>query len=207
MRHALSVNKTKIMLLCVVAATAYGVLHDQIAVRLSAEYYTVAHPPVFPVTSPALMALCWCVVVMSGIGSVYGVFIAHVSHSGPAPAVPFERLCAPVARLLAVMALAALATGLCGYLLSLRGVVAVSDVFADGIAPQRRPRFIAVCFAHGASYLVGLTGGAWIAYGVWRERGCPAVLSLYPRSRGEVVRTAIVAAVAACVLWICLRAH
>lgn len=46
-----------IVLLTVAAAVAYGVAHDQVTVRVSLEYFTVGHPPVFDTTSPTLLAL------------------------------------------------------------------------------------------------------------------------------------------------------
>lgn len=52
----------KIVSFAVLVAILYGVLHDQITAHLAVEYFTVAHAPVFPTTSPFLLALGWGVI-------------------------------------------------------------------------------------------------------------------------------------------------
>jgi hypothetical protein len=41
-----------IVILCIVSAVSYGILHDQITARICVEYFTIGHPPVFDTTSP-----------------------------------------------------------------------------------------------------------------------------------------------------------
>ena len=43
--------------LCIAAAVAYGLVHDQVTVRLSLEYFTVLHPHVVDTDSPTVLAL------------------------------------------------------------------------------------------------------------------------------------------------------
>ena len=108
----------QIILLNILAACAYGVIHDQITVRVCIEYFTVAHPPLFHTTSPTLLALCWGVAATAGIGAVVGVLLALVSRAGaPAPLSLF-RIGQSVLLLLGVMALSAFAAGVVGYELS-----------------------------------------------------------------------------------------
>ena len=49
--------KVKITLLSIVAAVAYGIVHDQITARLCVEYFTVAHPPLIHTSSPTVLGL------------------------------------------------------------------------------------------------------------------------------------------------------
>jgi len=48
-----------IVICAVLGAISYGVIHDQITVRICLEYFTIGHPPVFDTTSPTLLALGW----------------------------------------------------------------------------------------------------------------------------------------------------
>jgi hypothetical protein len=201
------VNRARIILLCIAAAITYGVLHDQVTARLCIEYFTVAHPPLFSATSPTMVALCWGVAATVGIGTIFGVLLALVAHAGSGPPLAASRLLRPVIKLLAMMAVSALFAGMCGYFLAQHGTISIPDDLGDSIPQSRRHEFMAVWFAHGASYLVGLSGGAFLVYSVWRSRGRPAILSLYPRSPTAVIRAAVVVILAAYVFWIRFRIH
>jgi hypothetical protein len=86
------VKKLQIVLLSILAAYTYGVVHDQITARVCVEYFTIAHPPLFHTTSTTLLALCWGVSTTAGIGAAVGVILALVFESdGPAPC-PISRL-------------------------------------------------------------------------------------------------------------------
>jgi hypothetical protein len=196
-------NQAKIILFSVAAAITYGVLHDQVTARLCIEYFTVAHPPIFPFTSPTLIALCWGITATVFIGLVLGLLLALVAHSGSQPALPASRLYAPVARLLVVMALAASTSGVCGFLLAQHGTISIPDDFAEMIPAVRHHEFMAVWFAHCASYLVGLSGSAFLVFRLWRSRGRAAII--VPHSAAGVVRAIVVVAVAACILWLRFR--
>lgn len=195
-------TKAGIILLCVVASTGYGVVHDQITVRLCIEYFTIAHPPLFPTTSPTLLALYWGVAATVGLGFVFGFVLSLVAHAGTQPPLSFTRLFKSVVRLLAMMALLALAAGVCGYLLTRRGTISVPSDFAVAVPKEHHVPFMAVAFAHASSYLVGLAGSAHLVFRVWKDRGRPVAISLFPRSMGAAIRTAGIAAVTAYLLWL-----
>jgi hypothetical protein len=201
-------NQAKIVLLCVAGAIIYGVLHDQVTARLCIEYFTVAHPPLFPtVTSPTLIALCWGVTATLGIGLVLGVLLALAAQSGSEPPLPASQLLAPIARLLATMAVAAFGADVSGFFLAERGVISIPADFAEAIPLARHHQFMAVWFAHGASYFVGLVGGASIVFRVWRARGRPVFISLLPHSPAEVCIAMILVMIAAYVFWIRFAAN
>ena len=194
-------NRARIILLCVLAACGYGIVHDQVTVRVCLEYLSVAHPPLFPTGSPTLLALCWGVAATFFIGLVFGGVLAVIAHAGPLPPLPAARLRKPVGTLLAVMGLSAFAAGVTGYALTRSGLLPVPDN-VDRIVPAgKHARFMAVWFAHLASYGVGLTGGALVCLRVWDARGRPMAIRLLPRGRAEWGRTAGVVAVAAAVFW------
>ncbi|MGC3991735.1 MAG: hypothetical protein QM796_18990 [Chthoniobacteraceae bacterium] len=197
----LPVNRFRIILLCAGAAIIYGVLHDQVTARLCLEYFTVAHPPLFPVTSPTLVALCWGTAATAGLGTVFGVLLAQLAHAGSQPPLSATRLMCPLAKLLGAMALSALAAGGGGYWLARWGVISMPAVLAAVIPPAKHDFFMAVWFAHGASYLVGLGGAGFVLFRTWCERGRPPSFSLYPRSSWAVLRTLVLLIVTGYILW------
>jgi hypothetical protein len=196
-----AMRKTSIVLLCIAVATTYGVLHDQITARLCVEYFTIAHPPLFRTTSPTVLGICWGVAATFWVGAVLGLLLALVSQSEGQPPVPIGRLFRSVLGLVAVSAVFATLAGVVGFQLSQSGRVCIPAEFSDVVRPSHHHRFMAVWFAHGASYLVGMAGGALVIFRVWRERGKPRVLSLYPRSKAAILRALLLAAMVALILW------
>ena len=196
-----AVQNAKIILLATVAAIAYGILHDQITARLCVEYFTIGHLPLFPTSSPTVLAICWGVAATFGLGALLGVVLALVSQSGGLPAVPIPRLFKSILRLLAVMAISASLAGVAGFELSRRSIIGVPAAFAELVPPGRHDRFMAVWFVHGASYVVGLVGAAFLILQIWRARGCPRVLSLVPHSKAGVVRAVILAVITVLIAW------
>jgi hypothetical protein len=83
------------------AAVGYGVIHDQVTARICIEYFTVAHPPIFPATSPTILGLCWGIAAAAPVGLVLGILLARASRAGDAPPVPAAELTRPVAALAA----------------------------------------------------------------------------------------------------------
>jgi hypothetical protein len=190
----------RVLLLSVASACAYGVLHDQVTARVSIEYFTVAHPRIFPTESPTWLALGWGIVATLGVGLGLGAVLAMIASSGGRPALPARALVRPVLILLGVTALAALTAGALGYFLAERRIISLPRQFAEALAHGRRSRFLAVWCAHGAAYAVGILGGALLCHRVWKARGCPRVLSFYPRTRWEILRAILIAALAAGIL-------
>ena len=181
-------QKARIVLLSILAAVAYGIVHDQITVRLCIEYFTVAHPPIFHTTSPTLLAVCWGTVATFWVGMALGSLLAMVSQSQGSPPIPIARLSRGIFRLLAAMAICASLAGAAGYALARSGVVPFPAGLDSWIPAAHHDRFMAVWFAHNASYLSGFVGGGWWIFSLWRERGRPWVLSSLPRRPQEIAR-------------------
>lgn len=194
-------NKLKVILLSTLAAMGYGVLHDQITARICLEYFTVAHPPLFHTDSPTLIAICWGVAATAAIGLAWGTVLALVSQSPGPPPVPFGRLVREILALLAVMGAAATLAGCLGFYSSSHGMISFPAALAGAIPADRYDGFMAVWFAHMASYLVGFTGAAVLIYRVWKERGRPMVLALYPHNRSGILRAVVIAGVVAAIVW------
>jgi len=195
-------KKTRIILFTILAAISYGVLHDQITAHLCVEYFTVAHPHLFHTRSPTILAFCWGVLATVGIGAVLGVVLAEVSQSDGLPAFPILRLYGWILILLGAMALMASLAGALGFELSRHSLIALPAAFTDLISPSRRDRFMAVWFAHCASYFTGLTGGTFLILRIWNQRGRPRVLTLIPRTKLEIIRALILAALVVLVVYL-----
>lgn len=52
-----------IIMVSVVAAITYGVIHDQITARICVEYFTIGHPRLIESDSPTVLGLFWGVVI------------------------------------------------------------------------------------------------------------------------------------------------
>jgi hypothetical protein len=192
----------KIILLCTLATIGYGVVHDQITAHVCVEYFTIAHPPIFRTTSPAILGLCWGIAASIGPGIVAGVFLALVSQSAGLPPAPIRPLLRTICVLLAVMAISAFLAGIVGYELSRRSIIALPASLSELVPVSQHDRFMAVWFAHAASYLVGFAGSILVILRLWLRRAKPRVLALAPRTKGGIVRALILAAITAIVLWL-----
>jgi hypothetical protein len=175
----------RIVLLCVLAAVVYGVLHDQVTARVCVEYFTVGHPPVFPTADPTLLGLGWGVLATWWVGLLLGVPLAVAARVGSRPRRSAGSLVRPIARLLAVTAAVAAAAGLAGWLLGRGGAVFLVGWVAREVPADRHPAFLADLWAHTASYAVGGVGGLVVIVRVWRSRAALASGRPTPRAASE----------------------
>ncbi len=194
-------KSAQVIILSILAACAYGIVHDQITVRLCPEYFTVAHPPLFQTTSLTLLALCWGVAATAGIGAAFGLLLARVSQSGGAAPSSIARLARLILALLAAMAVSSFLAGILGYELSRRGWLSLPVAVTVQIPALQHDRFMAVWFAHGASYLVGLGGGTLLCFSIWQARGRPPVILFFPRTRAGTFRALFLFAVVLYLIW------
>jgi hypothetical protein len=160
-----------IVLMCVVTAVLYGIAHDQVTARVCVEYFTVGHPSIFGTDDPTLLGLGWGVIATWWVGLLLGVPLAIVARSGSRPKRSVGSLVWPVAALLGVMSVCALAAGVLGWFLARSGAVFLAGPIARELPADRHMPFLAALWAHSASYLVGLTGSIVVMVLVWRSRG------------------------------------
>ena len=145
----------KIVLLGLIAAIAFGVVHDQVTARVCVEYFTIGHPPLFGTSSPTLLAVGWGVLGTWRLGLVLAVVTAIFARLGSRPPVTARRLLRPLAVLLLAVAAASLVFGIAGFFLVARDVIAVDRTLVWGVPPSSHARFVADLWAHRAAYLVG----------------------------------------------------
>jgi hypothetical protein len=147
-----------ITVLCIIAAVAYGIVHDQITARICIEFFTIGHPPVFDTDDPTLLGLSWGVIATWWVGLILGVLLALSSRMGPWPRFSTAQLVRPLAITLAVVAVLALVAGMVGHALATRKWVLLVEPMASRVPADRHIAFLTVLWAHLASYIGGFLG-------------------------------------------------
>ncbi len=152
----------KIILLCIVAAIVYGILHDQVTARVCVEYFTIGHPPIFHTDDPTLLAFGWGVIATWWMGLFLSIPAVLAARVGSWPKFDAANLVRPICILLIVMASVALLAGIAGYLVASQHLPGLLDL---PVSPEKQAAFLADAAAHLASYGVGFFGG--ITLSIW----------------------------------------
>jgi hypothetical protein len=160
----------RIVLTCIAAAVGYGLIHDQITIRVCPEYFTIGHDPIFPDAPLTVIALIWGVIATWWMGLFLGTGLAIAARAGSSPKRTSRELRGPIWKLLQVMAGAALLAGIAGYLSARLGWVWLVEPFASNVPVARHAGFLADMWAHLASYAVGFFGGITLCVRVWIQR-------------------------------------
>ena len=160
----------KIILLCIVGACVYGIVHDQITARISVEYFTIGHPIIVDTTSPTVLGLVWGVVATWWMGLILGVPIALVSRVGRFEKLSARELVKPIGLLLMSMGCVALVSGVVGHVLAREGRIEL--IGWPAIHEDRHTAFLTAWWAHSASYYAGVVGGVVLlnVLVLWRRR-------------------------------------
>ncbi|MGI9455838.1 MAG: hypothetical protein ACR2NU_04710 [Aeoliella sp.] len=145
-----------IILLCILSAVVYGIVHDQITARICIEYFTIGHPPIFrvPVESPTLIALAWGVIATWWVGLGLGILLACAARLGNRPPRDVGSFVRPIAMLLAITAMLAALAGVLGYFVARQGGVFLLEPLASRVPVEKHVPFITDLWAHSASYLI-----------------------------------------------------
>jgi hypothetical protein len=160
----------KIVLFCLCAAVAYGIIHDQVTAHLCVEYFTIAHAPLFPTQSPFLLAIGWGIVGTSWVGLPLGLTLAAAARIGSVRKHSLPDLRGLILGLLASMAVVAIVAGALGAYLVATGSAPVPGGWALVIPPAKHVAFSAAAWAHMASYGSGTLGGLLVIGYVIRRR-------------------------------------
>jgi len=144
----------KIVFLAIVAAILYGLVHDQVTVRICAEYFTVFHPRIIESDNTTLIALSWGVVATWWMGAGIGFVLGLAARWGTWPKRTWTQLVPSAAVLLGVMAVCAMVGGTYGFF---KG--GISAGIAEELPTQLHRPFAADWYAHMASYASGFFGG------------------------------------------------
>ncbi len=163
-------NAVAIIILCTVAATAYGIIHDQVTVRICLEYFTVFHPPIFGRQQETMLAILWGFNATWWVGALLGIILAGAACIGKAPIRHARSFIVPLLKLLLVMSASAAIAGATGYLLTETHTVPLDAIYTNRLQPSMYSRFAADAYAHNTSYLAGIFGGCVIIVNTWKLR-------------------------------------
>jgi hypothetical protein len=159
-----------IILLSVLSAIVYGIIHDQITARICVEYFTIGHPPIFNTESPTLLGVGWGIVATWWVGLMLGFPLACAARLGSSRPFAAKEMVKPIATLLGVMGLGAFLAGMIAFIFGSKGSVQIPAVFASALPSQKHIPFLVDMWAHSASYLFGFVGGIVLIMRIWRKR-------------------------------------
>jgi hypothetical protein len=164
-----------IVLLCVVAAVCYGIVHDQITARICVEYFTIGHPNLFDTDDPTRLGLGWGIVATWWVGLLLGVPLAFAAQYGPYPKRSVASLVRPIGMLLGVMACGAALAGVMGFIAATAHLVFLVEPLASKVPMDRHVAFLTDLWVHSGSYDIGFMGGIVFCWKVWCNRKQPQV--------------------------------
>lgn len=159
-----------IVLLCIVAAIGYGIVHDQITARICVEYFTIGHPPVFPTDDPTLLGIGWGIIATWWAGAFIGIPLAFAARFGGRPKRPVLSLVRPIGILLGIMAGCAALAGIIGFVAATFHLVYLVGPIAARIPSDRHIPFLTALWIHNGSYAVGFIGGLVLCLKISQSR-------------------------------------
>ena len=149
----------KIVVFATLAAMIYGILHDQVTAHVCVEYFTVAHPPVFPTESPFWLAVGWGIIATWWVGLPLGLGLALAARVGQKAPLSLRELRPRIIALMAFSGACALAAGLAGLVVSGINPAAAIGIWTEVISIEKWNSFGFDLWAHSASYFTGFVGG------------------------------------------------
>ena len=160
-----------IIFLAVMAAIAYGIVHDQVTARICVEYFTIGHPRLIDSDSPTVLALFWGVVATWWVGLPLGLGLAVAARAGRRPKLEARHLLIPVVKLLGWMLAVAAIFGAIGFTTSKAGIFHLVEPLASRVPADKHTAFLIDGWAHSGSYLAGIAGGIALCVFTWKRRG------------------------------------
>ncbi len=155
---------------CILSAVMYGIIHDQLTVRICLEYFTIGHPRIFPTESPSLIALGWGIVATWWVGLILGVILSLAARYGPWPKLPVRSLIRPIIILPFITGVVSILAGWVGRSLAENGYIYLFNPMASRVPLDKHTAFLTDLWAHSAAYITGFIGGIVIAIYVLIKR-------------------------------------
>jgi hypothetical protein len=160
-----------IVLFATVASIVYGVLHDQITVRLCVEYFTIGHPTAIDTEDPTTLALLWGVIATWWVGAGLGLLLATAARLGKRPKLRVVHLVLPVLWTILVSAATGVLAGLVGHFGAKSGWWQIAAGLAELVPEEEHVAYVTNLWVHNGSYAGGALMGLAMVIQTWRRRG------------------------------------
>ncbi len=143
----------RIVAACIGTMILYGILQDQVTVRLCPAYFRIAHQPIPGLTDPTLLGITWGFLGSWWGGLFFGLALAATARAGTNPPLTSGDLLGPLIALLCVVALGSLSCGLTGAYTATVLQLSLGGPWDQLIAKRERFWIIVVASTHFGSYL------------------------------------------------------
>ncbi len=160
-----------IVLAATLAAIGYGILHDQIVVRICVEACGSGRPPSIDPSDPELVALVRGVLATWWVGAVAGFVLAFAARAGSRPKLGALELALPMLSTLLASAVSGVAGGLLGAWLAARGAIEVAEELARLVPQNEHVDYLTDLWARGGSLVGGALASLAVCVRTWRRRG------------------------------------
>ncbi|MCK5785916.1 MAG: hypothetical protein KAH54_05075 [Candidatus Sabulitectum sp.] len=159
-----------IILLCMGTAVLYGIVHNQVSVRISLEYFTIGHKALISSTSPTLMGVAWGVHPNWWVGLSLGGLFAVAGRAGKWPKRDAGSFIKPLLLLFLISGAASAVAGSIGYRMAENGALGLYEPLYSAIPNSSHAAYISALWMHTASYTVATMGGLIISLIVFTGR-------------------------------------
>lgn len=160
----------KTLVASILAAVLYGLIHDQITIRICPEYFTVWHPHLIDTNSLTVLALFWGVIATWWMGAFLGFVLGGTAVVGRRPIPPFKSVLQCLARIMAITAFGAVVIGFVAALGHFTMPSFVMGSAVSQMSPDVQHRFTIDLFIHNASYNVAPVATAVYAVLIYKGR-------------------------------------
>jgi len=163
-------TRARATILGVAMLTGYGMLMDQVSVRLCPEYFTVLHNPIPGLTDPTLLGLAWGFLGAAGGGVAMGYVAGLTATDGRKPPLATRELIRPMLLLVGGTAVATAVTGAIVAIHAATFEIHLDPLFAKRIPVERHRSLFTVACYHAAAYASAILGSVILFVWIGRER-------------------------------------
>jgi hypothetical protein len=151
-------------------AVGYGLIQDQITIRICPEYFTVWHPNPLQIDGSTQLALYWGVAATWWVGLILGIIVAAVATVGEMPKPKFGVVLRRLIWLILATGLCTVFAGLVAQLTGFMAPPAITGPKIEQLADAERHRFAVDWAAHNMAYLSAFVGAMVVSGLTWFGR-------------------------------------
>ncbi len=161
---------TRSLLTGTLAAVVYGIVHDQITVRISPPYLMDWHPEIVSSRDPTVVALAWGVVATWWFGLVLGAVLAAAATLGSRPPAPWAWIARSIRVIFLFAAFGAIVAGTVAKGIAFELPSSLFGALYSELSPTEWQAFSQAAAIHEASYDVAGVATLVAAVLVYRRR-------------------------------------